>query len=352
MTARSSSACASTVRRTSGHGSPAGTRSRPTTLAYHRAAGTSGCRSTRSWSAASQRTGRSWPGAAAWSRPAHSSSVSDRAAYRAVERKLRVAGREVREPELERGEVRPGRWHASTLTGVKIPSGPQLSTSSRCFAGVMDIRAEPSPSLAAGRCERRRPAGRRRTAEPGPGPGEHRCRRAGPGARGRRGGLDRRPVERSRCRAVSGVFFDLFLTQPYGTLAVTNPDDVEALVLLLAVGVAVTELALWGRRQQAGVEPSARLSRRCPQRRGEGRRPGRRSRRPGRRRRLRADRSARAGRLPVRAGGAAPAGRRPAGRAGPYRRTGAGRGPARAADRRGDPAPGPQRRAERRRRSS
>lgn len=50
----------------------------------------------------------------------------------------------------------------------------------------------------------------------------------------------------------SGVFFDLFLTQPYGTLAVSNPDDVEALVLLLAVGVAVTELALWGRRQQAG----------------------------------------------------------------------------------------------------
>ena len=50
----------------------------------------------------------------------------------------------------------------------------------------------------------------------------------------------------------AGVFFDLFLTQPYGTLAVTNPDDVEALVLLLAVGVAVTELALWGRRQQAG----------------------------------------------------------------------------------------------------
>jgi hypothetical protein len=51
----------------------------------------------------------------------------------------------------------------------------------------------------------------------------------------------------------SGVFFDLFLTQPYGTLAVTNADDVEALVLLMAVGVAVTELALWGRRQQAGA---------------------------------------------------------------------------------------------------
>jgi len=51
----------------------------------------------------------------------------------------------------------------------------------------------------------------------------------------------------------AGVFFDLLLTQPYGTLAVSNPDDVEALVLLLAVGLAVTELALWGRRQQAGA---------------------------------------------------------------------------------------------------
>jgi GAF domain-containing protein len=51
----------------------------------------------------------------------------------------------------------------------------------------------------------------------------------------------------------SGAFFDLFLTQPYGTLAVSNPDDVEALVLLLAVGLAVTELALWGCRQQAGA---------------------------------------------------------------------------------------------------
>jgi hypothetical protein len=51
----------------------------------------------------------------------------------------------------------------------------------------------------------------------------------------------------------SGVCFDLFLTQPYGTLAVTSADDVEAVALLMAVGVAVTELALWGRRQQAGA---------------------------------------------------------------------------------------------------
>lgn len=56
--------------------------------------------------------------------------------------------------------------------------------------------------------------------------------------------------------ASSGVFFDLFLTQPYGTLAINKPDDVEAFVLLVAVGVVVTELALWGRRQQAGASRS------------------------------------------------------------------------------------------------
>lgn len=54
----------------------------------------------------------------------------------------------------------------------------------------------------------------------------------------------------------SGLCFDVFLTQPYGTFAITSPDDVETLVLLVVVGVGVTELALWGRRQQAGASRS------------------------------------------------------------------------------------------------
>ncbi|MEO9153274.1 MAG: DUF4118 domain-containing protein [Lapillicoccus sp.] len=54
----------------------------------------------------------------------------------------------------------------------------------------------------------------------------------------------------------SGVFFDLFLTSPYETLAISDPNDVEAFLLLVAVGVAVTELALWGRRQQARASRS------------------------------------------------------------------------------------------------
>ena len=49
----------------------------------------------------------------------------------------------------------------------------------------------------------------------------------------------------------SGVWFDFFLTKPYHTLAITNRNDVEAVVLLVLIGAAVAEVALWGHRQQA-----------------------------------------------------------------------------------------------------
>jgi K+-sensing histidine kinase KdpD len=49
----------------------------------------------------------------------------------------------------------------------------------------------------------------------------------------------------------SSVWFDIFLTQPYGRLAITDRNDIEATVLLVLIGAAVTELALWGRREQA-----------------------------------------------------------------------------------------------------
>lgn len=48
----------------------------------------------------------------------------------------------------------------------------------------------------------------------------------------------------------SAAAFDFFLTAPYHTLAITDSDDIETAVLLVLVGVAVTEVALWGRRQQ------------------------------------------------------------------------------------------------------
>ena len=51
----------------------------------------------------------------------------------------------------------------------------------------------------------------------------------------------------------SAVWFDFFLTQPYRSLAIDSAEDVEVAVLLLVVGFAVTELALWGQRQRADV---------------------------------------------------------------------------------------------------
>lgn len=49
----------------------------------------------------------------------------------------------------------------------------------------------------------------------------------------------------------SAVGFDFFLTAPYESLRILGREDVETAVLLVLIGVAVTEIALWGRRQQA-----------------------------------------------------------------------------------------------------
>jgi K+-sensing histidine kinase KdpD len=49
----------------------------------------------------------------------------------------------------------------------------------------------------------------------------------------------------------SAAWFDYFLTEPYNQFAITDAADIETAVLLMLVGVAVAEVALWGRRQQA-----------------------------------------------------------------------------------------------------
>jgi K+-sensing histidine kinase KdpD len=51
--------------------------------------------------------------------------------------------------------------------------------------------------------------------------------------------------------ASSAVWFDLFLTAPYGRLTINDRADIETTVLLIFVGVAVTEICLWGHRQQS-----------------------------------------------------------------------------------------------------
>ena len=51
----------------------------------------------------------------------------------------------------------------------------------------------------------------------------------------------------------AALSFDFFLTLPYGSLTIDNNEDVELAVVLVVVGLAVTEIALWGRRQQAAA---------------------------------------------------------------------------------------------------
>ena len=49
----------------------------------------------------------------------------------------------------------------------------------------------------------------------------------------------------------AAVWFDFFLTRPYERFSIFRRADIETTVLLLVIGVAVTEIAVWGRRQHA-----------------------------------------------------------------------------------------------------
>ena len=52
--------------------------------------------------------------------------------------------------------------------------------------------------------------------------------------------------------AVSGgISYDFFLTQPYHSLVISDPNDVEVTVLLIVIGVIVTEATMWGLRQES-----------------------------------------------------------------------------------------------------
>lgn len=49
----------------------------------------------------------------------------------------------------------------------------------------------------------------------------------------------------------AAVWFDFFLTRPYERFSITRAADVGTTVLLLLIGLAVTEIAVWGHRQRA-----------------------------------------------------------------------------------------------------
>jgi K+-sensing histidine kinase KdpD len=55
----------------------------------------------------------------------------------------------------------------------------------------------------------------------------------------------------------AALWFDFFLTRPYDQFAITRTDDIETTVLILVIGVAVTEIAVWGRRQHVAASRRA-----------------------------------------------------------------------------------------------
>ncbi|MFF5083716.1 DUF4118 domain-containing protein [Actinoplanes sp. NPDC000266] len=57
--------------------------------------------------------------------------------------------------------------------------------------------------------------------------------------------------------ASAGVWFNFFYAPPYLQLDISGRSDVRTFFLLLAVGVAVTELAVWGRRQASAATREA-----------------------------------------------------------------------------------------------
>lgn len=53
--------------------------------------------------------------------------------------------------------------------------------------------------------------------------------------------------------ATTGVAFDVFWTEPYGSIRVLDGGDVLTVVLLVVVGAAVEQISWWGARQQASA---------------------------------------------------------------------------------------------------
>src|SRR2546430_13456825 len=50
---------------------------------------------------------------------------------------------------------------------------------------------------------------------------------------------------RSARPGTAAAWFDFFLTRPYERFAITRRADIETTILLLVIGVAVTEIAVW-----------------------------------------------------------------------------------------------------------
>ncbi|HSR84487.1 MAG TPA: DUF4118 domain-containing protein [Streptosporangiaceae bacterium] len=55
----------------------------------------------------------------------------------------------------------------------------------------------------------------------------------------------------------AATWFDFFLTLPYERFTINRATDIETTVLVLVIGIAVTEIAVWGRRQHAAASRRA-----------------------------------------------------------------------------------------------
>jgi K+-sensing histidine kinase KdpD len=55
----------------------------------------------------------------------------------------------------------------------------------------------------------------------------------------------------------AAAWFDFFLTKPYQQFDITGRTDLETTILLLVIGVAITELAVWGRREHVTASKRA-----------------------------------------------------------------------------------------------
>jgi K+-sensing histidine kinase KdpD len=73
-------------------------------------------------------------------------------------------------------------------------------------------------------------------------------------------------VAATGCRAAgvlaaisAAAWFDFFLTVPYERFTITRRADIETTALILAVGIAVTEIAVRGRRQHAAARRAGYL---------------------------------------------------------------------------------------------
>lgn len=51
----------------------------------------------------------------------------------------------------------------------------------------------------------------------------------------------------------AAAWFDFFLTRPYERFSITRAVDIGTTALLLVIGIAVTEIAVWGHRQHAAA---------------------------------------------------------------------------------------------------